>query len=67
MPKKAALILAYGTPDSIKDQMRYYLADIRGGRPMSEAFVEEFEHRYSLIGGSPLTRLTYEQAKKTGG
>jgi ferrochelatase len=66
MPKKAALILAYGTPDSIKDQMRYYLADIRGGRPMSEAFVEEFEHRYSLIGGSPLTRLTYEQAKKTG-
>jgi protoporphyrin/coproporphyrin ferrochelatase len=66
MGKKAALILAYGTPDSIKDQMRYYLADIRGGRPMSEAFVEEFEHRYSLIGGSPLTRLTYEQAKKTG-
>jgi ferrochelatase len=33
---------------------------------MSEAFVEEFRHRYELIGGSPLTQLTYEQAKKTG-
>jgi len=34
---------------------------------MSEEFVAEFRHRYSLIGGkSPLTALTYEQAKKTG-
>jgi ferrochelatase len=33
---------------------------------MSEEFVEEFKHRYSLIGGSPLTTLTYRQAKKTG-
>src|SRR5262245_14391663 len=65
MGKKAALILAYGTPESM-DQMRYYLSDIRGGRPMSEEFIAEFQHRYSLIGGSPLTRLTYEQAKKTG-
>jgi ferrochelatase len=65
MTKKAVLMMAYGTPSSI-DQMQYYLADIRGGRPMSEAFVEEFKHRYSLIGGSPLTQLTYEQAKKTG-
>ncbi len=65
MPKKAVLIMAYGTPDNL-DQMQYYLSDIRGGRPMSEAFVEEFRHRYELIGGSPLTRLTYEQAKKTG-
>jgi ferrochelatase len=65
MRKKAALILAYGTPES-GDQMRYYLSDIRGGRPMSEEFIAEFQHRYSLIGGSPLTRLTYEQAKKTG-
>lgn len=65
MTKKAVLVLAYGTPDST-DNMRYYLSDIRGGRPMSEEFVKEFQHRYSLIGGSPLTRLTYEQAHKTG-
>ena len=50
MTKKAALILAYGTPNSI-DRMKCYLSDIRGGRPMLDAFVEEFQHRYSLIGG----------------
>lgn len=65
MTKKAALILAYGTPNSV-ERMKCYLADIRGGRPMSEEFVEEFQHRYSLIGGSPLTKLTYDQAKHTG-
>lgn len=65
MPKKAVLIMAYGTPNSV-DRMVCYLSDIRGGRPMSEEFVQEFRHRYELIGGSPLTRLTYEQAKKTG-
>jgi len=65
MPKRAALLLAYGTPNTI-ERMRCYLSDIRGGRPMSDEFVEEFQHRYSLIGGSPLTRLTYEQVKKTG-
>lgn len=65
MAKKAVLIMAYGTPDST-EWMPYYLADIRGGRPMSEEFVAEFRHRYELIGGSPLTRLTFEQAKKTG-
>ncbi len=64
MPKKAVLIMAYGTPSSV-DRMQCYLSDIRGGRPMSEEFIEEFRHRYELIGGSPLTRLTYDQAKKT--
>ncbi|MBI1881099.1 MAG: ferrochelatase [Chloroflexi bacterium] len=65
MPKKAVLIMAYGTPSSV-DRMQCYLSDIRGGRPMSEEFVAEFRHRYELIGGSPLTALTYDQAKKTG-
>jgi ferrochelatase len=33
---------------------------------MSKEFVEEFKHRYTLIGGkSPLTALTYEQARHT--
>ncbi len=62
MSKKAVLILAYGTPDTV-DGMECYLYDIRGGRPMSKEFVEEFRHRYSLIGGkSPLTELTFDQA-----
>lgn len=65
MTKKAILLLAYGTPDSV-DGMECYLSDIRGGRPMSQEFIDEFKHRYSQIGGrSPLTRLTFEQAIKT--
>ncbi len=61
--KKAVLMLAYGSPESL-DDMAYYLNDIRGGRPMSEQFVAEFKRRYSLIGEkSPLTELTYQQAK----
>ncbi len=65
MTQKAVLMLAYGTPASV-ERMRCYLADIRGGRPMSEEFVDEFKRRYTLIGGSPLTGLTYDQAQKTG-
>jgi len=65
MTQKAVLMLAYGTPASV-ERMRCYLSDIRGGRPMSEEFVNEFKRRYTLIGGSPLTGLTYDQAQKTG-
>jgi ferrochelatase len=65
MTRKAVLMLAYGTVTSV-ERMRCYLSDIRGGRPMSDEFVDEFKHRYDLIGGSPLTGLTYDQAKKTG-
>lgn len=64
MTRKAILMMAYGTPSSV-DRMQCYLSDIRGGRPMSEEFIQEFRHRYELIGGSPLTGLTYDQAKKT--
>lgn len=65
MTKKAVLVLAYGTASSV-ERMRCYLSDIRGGRPMSDEFVAEFQHRYTVIGGSPLTGLTYDQVKKTG-
>jgi ferrochelatase len=64
MTKKAVLMLAYGTAPV--ERMRCYLSDIRGGRPMSDEFVAEFKHRYDLIGGSPLTQHTFDQAKNTG-
>jgi len=69
MTKKAVLMMAYGTPDST-ERIRCYLSDIRGGRPMSDEFVEEFRHRYDLVGGgtgkgSPLTLLTLDQARQT--
>jgi ferrochelatase len=63
MTKKAVLVLAYGSPESV-DGMEEYLLDIRGGRPVSPEFVAEFQHRYSLIGGkSPLTELTFAQGR----
>lgn len=65
MSAKSVLMMAYGSPNSL-DDMEAYLADIRGGRPTSKAFINEFQERYSLIGGrSPLTDWTFEQARKT--
>ncbi len=63
MKKKAVLMLAYGSPDSL-DDMEAYLNDIRGGRPMSREFVAEFKSRYAQIGGrSPLNENTFDQAE----
>ena len=65
MSKRAVLMLAYGSPDSL-DDMEAYLNDIRGGRPMSPEFVAEFKSRYAQIGGkSPLNERTFEQAEET--
>ena len=65
MGKFGVLMLAYGSPESL-DDMAAYLNDIRGGRPMSPAFVEEFKGRYAQIGGkSPLNELTFAQGKAT--
>ena len=39
-----------------------FLQNISRGRPMPEAVVREVQHRYSLIGSSPLTQITQAQA-----
>jgi protoporphyrin/coproporphyrin ferrochelatase len=59
--KAAILLLAHGTPDAL-DEIPEYLKNVTGGRPLPESVIEEIHHRYSLIGVSPLTRLTQEQA-----
>jgi ferrochelatase len=60
--RRAVLLLAHGTPQSL-DQIPEYLRNITSGRPMPESVVEEIRHRYSLIGSSPLTELTMEQGR----
>lgn len=60
--RRAVLLLAHGTPESL-DQIPEYLRNITSGRPMPESVVEEIRHRYSLIGSSPLTELTMEQGR----
>jgi ferrochelatase len=60
--KSAILLLAHGSPDSpadVPEFMRY----ITGGRPVPDSVIEEITHRYSLIGKSPLTAITLQQAE----
>src|ERR1700693_6272397 len=56
------LLLAHGAPDKLED-IPEFLLNVRGGRPLPDAAVQEIIHRYRLIGGgSPLLRLTNVQA-----
>lgn len=62
-PPIAVLMMAYGSPESVKD-MEPYLLDIRGGRATPHSLVEEMSERYLQIGGrSPLLARTREQAE----
>jgi protoporphyrin/coproporphyrin ferrochelatase len=62
MGKQAVLLLAHGTPETI-DQIPEYLRNVTSGRPLPPEVVAEIQHRYSLIGRSPLTEITFAQAK----
>ncbi|MBZ0310403.1 MAG: ferrochelatase, partial [Anaerolineae bacterium] len=56
------LLMAYGGPDSLAD-IPAYLLDVRGGRPTSEALIEEITENYRKIGGkSPILELSRQQA-----
>jgi protoporphyrin/coproporphyrin ferrochelatase len=66
MAKQAVLLLAHGTPETI-EQIPEYLRNVVSGRPMPQHVIEEIQHRYSLIGRSPLTEITREQGKLVEG
>lgn len=55
--------MTYGSPATLND-VPGYLRNVRGGREPDEALVSEFRRRYRLIGGSPLLRITSEQAER---
>jgi ferrochelatase len=63
MQKPAVLLLAHGTPDLI-EEIPAYLANVTSGRPLPPAVVAEIQHRYSLIGRSPLTEITFQQSAR---
>jgi protoporphyrin/coproporphyrin ferrochelatase len=57
----AVVLMAYGSPSSAED-VRPYLEDVRGGRPVSDEAVAELAERYRRIGGrSPLDDVTEAQ------
>jgi len=62
MAKRAVLLLAHGTPETV-EQIPEYLRNVVSGRPLPQSVIEEIQHRYSLIGRSPLTELTMEQGR----
>ena len=56
----AVVVMAYGSPERLGDVPAYY-ADIRGGRPIDPARLEELVERYRRLGledGSPLNAVT---------
>src|SRR5687768_2138231 len=53
--------MTYGAPRDDADLPRY-LAAVRGGREPAADLIAEMRRRYGLIGGSPLVRITREQA-----
>src|SRR5260370_27424324 len=58
----ALLLMAYGGPTQLAD-VEPYLLDVRGGRPVSAAFLAEITARYARIGGrSPILELSRAQA-----
>ncbi|HEY2234343.1 MAG TPA: ferrochelatase [Candidatus Angelobacter sp.] len=60
--KSAILLLAHGSPESPAD-IPDFMKHITGGRPVPDAVIKEVTHRYSLIGKSPLTEITMQQAE----
>ena len=59
---RGVLLLAHGAPDGLED-IPAFLLNVREGRKLPDAVVNEIVRRYSLIGGSPLLRLTTLQAE----
>jgi protoporphyrin/coproporphyrin ferrochelatase len=58
---EAVVLMAYGSPGTIED-IRPYLEDIREGRTVSQAAVDDLTERYRRIGGrSPLDDVTERQ------
>src|SRR6478752_3758998 len=61
-PRTGILLVAHGTVAQLAD-LPAFVARIRHGRPAPAGLVEELTRRYEAIGGSPLLKVTEEQAR----
>src|SRR5260221_6924621 len=59
--KVGVVLMTYGSPATL-DDIPVYIKHVYGGREASPEIIKEFRRRYDLIGGSPLLRITREQA-----
>ncbi len=55
------ILMTYGSPQTISE-VPEYLKNVYGGKDVPIETVKEFQRRYKLIGGSPLVKITQEQA-----
>src|SRR6185437_924272 len=55
-------MMAYGSPEMTDDIEAYY-TDIRRGIPPTPVQLDALKSRYNAIGGSPLLRITIQQAE----
>src|SRR2546430_6179837 len=60
-PQVGVILMTYGSPATL-DDIPAYIKQVYGGREASPEVIAEFRRRYALIGGSPLIRITREQA-----
>src|SRR5437763_13167072 len=60
-PHVGVVLMTCGSPATL-DDIPVYLKHVYSGRDASEEVIAEFRRRYGLIGGSPLLRITREQA-----
>src|SRR2546430_16551019 len=60
-PQVGVILMTYGSPATL-DDIPAYIRRVYGGREASPEVITEFRRRYALIGGSPLIRITREQA-----
>ncbi|MBS1850351.1 MAG: ferrochelatase [Acidobacteria bacterium] len=60
--KTAVLLLAHGSPEAV-EEIPEFLRCITGGRPLPPQVIAEVQHRYGLIGRSPLTEITLQQGE----
>lgn len=59
--KVFVILMTYGSPKTLAE-VPQYLKNVYGGKDASPDNIKEFQRRYELIGGSPLIKITQEQA-----
>jgi len=59
--KLAVVLSCHGTVDAVED-IPAFVTNIRRGRPAPPEVIEEVTRRFEQIGGSPMMRITHEQA-----
>src|SRR5665213_1567211 len=59
--KTGIILMTYGSATTA-EHVREYLKNIYKGKA-SEELIQDFENRYALVGGSPLIKITQQQAQ----